>query len=50
MNPIREELVSEFAAFLQDSLQKNPDINMEDFIHTYFDLLVRKCSRFVKML
>lgn len=36
----REEIPSEFSDFLKDTLEKNPDINMEEFIKKYFDSLV----------
>jgi len=40
MDFTKEELVSEFRDFLKETMNQNPDINMEDFIHRYFDLLV----------
>jgi len=40
MDFTKEELVSEFAMFMRESLNNNPDILMEDFINKYFDLLV----------
>ncbi len=40
----QEELGAEFSSFLQDALEKTPDIKMEDFIQQYFDTLV--CTSF----
>lgn len=47
MDFTKEELVSEFALFLRETLSSNPDVNMEEFIHKYFDLLVTSNAFFI---
>jgi len=41
MNFSKEELVTDFSEFLKLTLEKSPEMNMEEFIYKYFDELVK---------
>jgi len=48
MNFSKEDLVADFSEFLKTTLEKSPEMNMEEFIIKYFDELVSKIQLHTK--